>query len=164
MLVDAGRRWQMLADADTYRPQHWSYGRRQPTASTHLLGKSPLAAVSELGTTRGTTDAHTRTASQSQHSFPSSSPAAIPSMPPEHLNAVTLQPPAQHGACNTTRHRQTLLCARLFRGIRAQGPALLATASRQSGLEEDDAGSGVLGCWDGLGRCRLGMLSVSVAN
>lgn len=149
MPVDAGRCWQMLIH--TAGPMV----ALQPAAPTFLASRPSLLSLS-WAPPEATTDAHTHTVSSPSIHFLHPTQRPSPPWPPEYRNAVTLQPPVQHGACNTTRHRQTLLCARLFRGIRAQGPALLATASRLSDREEEDAGSGVLGCWDMLGRCGLG--------
>ena len=152
MLVDAGRRWQMLADADTYS---WSYGG--PSASsTHLLGKSPLAAVSELGTTRGHYRCTHTHSVQSQHSFPSSNPAAIPSM-------AARIPQCGHSAAASPARRMQHYTTQTDTTVRPPVSRHPRPGSRIIGDDQQAVGSGgggcwvgVLGCWDVLGRCGLG--------
>lgn len=138
MLVDAGRRWQMLADADTYS---WSYGG--PSASsTHLLGKSPLAAVSELGTTRGHYRCTHTHSVQSQHSFPSSNPAAIPSM-------AARIPQCGHSAAASPARRMQHYTTQTDTTVRPPVSRHPRPGSRIIGDGQQAVGSGGGGCWVG---------------
>ncbi|KIN04724.1 hypothetical protein OIDMADRAFT_25353 [Oidiodendron maius Zn] len=127
----------------------------QPAAPT-FLAKSPLAAVSELGTTRcHYRCTHTHSV-QSQHPFPSSNPAAIPSM-------VARIPQCGHSAAASPARRMQHYTTQTDTTVRPPVSRHPRPGSRIIGDGQQAVGSGgggcwigVLGCWDVLGRCGLG--------